>query len=216
MVKNQIKITFYYILPQVFVVCSGCNKHVLRSILWVWLLEPLRLDSPLGPSHHLLVLWEGPQPVLPPVWDSAPGFLISWSGESAETPLLNYLHKFTFTSGGSCLFLVHSDNVGISHSARGPIISGQICGAMVPFLHETLRLNPIITVFPLNLKHHHMIIAFRQSVTWTIGIEAKNLISFKKWKKKWGRGSYLWFIEYAFLIPLHRYLNYLVDFFWIF
>ena len=56
MVKNQIEITSHYIFPQVFVVCSGCNKHVLRSILWVWLLEPLRLDSPLGPSHHLLVL----------------------------------------------------------------------------------------------------------------------------------------------------------------
>lgn len=56
MVKNQIEITFYYIFPQAFVVCSGYNRHVLRSILWVWLLEPLRLDCPLGPLHHLQVL----------------------------------------------------------------------------------------------------------------------------------------------------------------
>lgn len=176
MVKNQIEITFYYIFPQAFVVCSGYNRHVLRSILWVWLLEPLRLDCPLGPLHHLQVLWESLQPVLTPIWDSAPGFLFSWSGESAEPPLLTYLYKFTFTLGGSCLFLIHSDNVGISHFARGPIISSQIFWAIVPFLHATLRLNPIMTVFPFNLRHHHLIIAFRQSVTWTTGIEAKNLM----------------------------------------
>lgn len=176
MVKNQIEITFHYIFPQVFVVCSGYKKHVLGSISWVWLLEPLRLDCPLGPSHHLHVLWESLQPVLTPIWDSAPGFLISWSGESAEPPLLTRLRKFTFTLGGSCLFLIHSDNAGISHFARGPIISSQIFGAIVPFPHVTLRLNPIMTVFPFNLRHHYMVIAFRQSVTWTTGIEAKNLM----------------------------------------
>ena len=186
MVKNQIEITSYYIFPQVFVVCSGYNKHVLRSILWVWLLEPLRLDSPLGPLHHLLVLWE----------------VLSLSYRQSEIQLqvslspdlgsqLNFLCSTTYKSSLSpqvvlACFSDNSDNVGISHSARGPIISSQIFGAMVPFLHETLRLNPIMTVFPLNLKHHHMIIAFRQSVTWTIGIEAKNLISFKNWKKNGG------------------------------
>lgn len=150
------------------------------------------------------------------IWDSAPGFLISWSGESAEPPLLTRLVKFTFTLGGSCLFLIHSDNAGISHFARGPIISSQIFGAIVPFRMWLSGWIPSWLSSLLILGIITWSLAFRQSVTWTTGIEAKNLMrsASKKWKKNGGWLPLIY--RYALLIPLQRYLNCLADFFWIF